>query len=330
MRPYLHVFSPAEGARYAPFDLYLPAGGLDGREFYTCYRFVYEENPVKPSLSYGEGPNDPANRSFYRIKTAFLTEREGDSFRVLFRALQGGEIGLAYREVGAGDFVGGLHGDEVLTSVSLTLDGVRIPLDRPFLDTFSTLSFEETSYVDRCNTPGEHLLLHDQRYSVDGETLRLHQYVEWQRDSIGLQAAYMPMLTAQRLDPADPSRVLSDTVELYRADGTLATSFDTSPYGRESGGKKWDFACEGTRATAARVYGKTSGFSAEAGYTVLGDTIPEERCTASLCIRYMKEAFDNKIYFEIGGKTAPRKGTVWETDCFYRIGYTPVTECSAL
>ena len=322
-KPYLHILPRAEGAPYASFDLYLPAGEADGREFYTCYRFVYEENPVKPSLTYGEGPNDPANRRFYRIKTAFMTERDGDGFRVLFRALQGGEIGLAFRETGAGDFVGGLHGDEVLTDVSLTVDGMAVALDRPFLDCFETFSFRETSRVDRCNTPDEHLLLHTQEYTVEGNTLRLSQRVEWLRDSIGLQAAYMPMLTAQRLDPADPDRILSDTVEFYRADGTLSAIFDTTPYGRENGGRSWDVLGKWTPATAVRVYGRESGFSAEAGYTVVDGTIPEERCRAYLCVRYMKNAFDNKIYFEIGGGIAPKKDTVWRTDVYYRIAYAP-------
>ena len=322
-KPYLHIMTPAEGASYASFDLYLPAGETGDREFYTCYRFVYEENAVKPSLAYGEGPNDPANRRFYRIKTAFLTERAGDGFRVLFRALQGGEIGLAVREEGAGDFVGGLHGDEVLTEVSLTVDGMEVALDRPLLDCFETLSFREVSYIDRCNTPGEHLLLHSQCYTVEGNTLRVSQEVRWLRDSVGLHAAYMPMLTAQRLDPADPDRILSDTVKFYRADGTLSASFDTTPYGRENGGKKWDSLGKWTPATAVRVYGRESGFSAEAGYTVLDGTIPEERCRAYLCVRYMKNAFDNKIYFEIGGGIAPKKDTVWRSDVYYRIGYAP-------
>ena len=324
MRSYIQIFSPAEGKGYASFDLYLPASG-DGR-YYTCYHFLFEENPIKPALSYAEGPNDPANRRFYRIRTAHVVRVDGDALTpdgvsVCFRALQGGEIGLAFRENGAGDFVGGLHGDEVLTAVSLALDGREVTLDAPYFGSFETLCFYEQSHIYRCNTPATRLILHTPRYTVSENTLCLSQRVEWLADARVLHAAYMPMLTAQRLDPAEPSRILSDTVEFYGDDGALVRTFDTTPYGTENGGKQWDNACANTPASRVKVYGRTSGFSAETGYTVKGNSIPAEQRKTSLCIRYMKGAFDNKIYFDIGGGTAPTAGTVWESDVFYRLAY---------
>jgi putative aldouronate transport system permease protein len=76
-------------------------------------------------------------------------------------------------------------------------------------------------------------MLHDQTYTLDCNTLRLAQSVKWVNDALDIQSAFMPMLTVQRLDPADTRRILTDTVELYAPDGTLAGSFDTTPYGTE-------------------------------------------------------------------------------------------------
>lgn len=323
MNPYLQIFAPEAGKDRASFDLYLPAD--EARTYFAAYHFRYEVDPVKPSLSYEEGPNDPANRRFYRIRTAHMTVREGAGdtpcFRPLFRALQGGEIGLAYREKGAGDFVGGFHGDEVLDEVCLTVDGRDLPLDEPFCGFVGTVAFFERSTVFRCNTPSEPLFFHTQIYTVDGGRLNLAQRVEWLRDARPLQAAYMPMLTAQRLDPEDPARILTDTVEFYGEDGTFLTAFDTTPYGQDGGGKNWVTVCKGTPARAARVYGKASGFSAETGYTVKNGSIPASQQTADLCIRFMKHALDNKIYFNVGKDAEPKAGTVWESDVYYRLAY---------
>ena len=143
-KPYLRILPPEAGRAYSSFCLYLPATqGSD--EYFVQYRFLYEVNPIKPELGYDMGSNDPANRDFYRIRTAYLTKREGDEFVPLFRALQDGEIGFAMKEQGAGDFVGGFHGDEVLMEVALTVDGKPQDLKTPYFGSFDSFSFYEKS-----------------------------------------------------------------------------------------------------------------------------------------------------------------------------------------
>ncbi len=321
---YLRVYEPEAGMDKAAFSLFLPAGG---EGFYTEYCFAYEKNPPEPTLPFGKGPNNPANRDFYRIRMAFVVRKEGEAFVPCFRALQRGEIGLALREQGAGDFVGGFHGDEVMTAVSLSLNGEPLPLDKPFFGTAEGFRFVQHSRIYRCNTPSLALAEHHQIYTLAGDRLLLNQEVRWLADTLPIQAAYMPMLTAQRLDPDDTDRILSDTVELYAPDGTLAASFDTSPYGTVGNpGAKGDdtiAACKNTFATAAKVYGKNTGFVAECGYTVLENTIPDEQISTYLCIRFMPHTLDNKIYFRIWAGEGPKAGTTWKSDVFYRIGYCP-------
>lgn len=319
---YVQVFEPKAGMQYSDFSLFLPTGN-----HYAEYRFAFEQNPPEPGLSFSKGPNNPANQCFYRIRTAWIVRKEGNQFIPVFRAMQQGEIGLAFREQGAGDFVGGIHGDEKMLSVSLWIGDRQLPLDRPWFGEALGFRFCETSRINRCNTPSEVLAIHDQTYTLDGNTLRLSQTVRWIGDTFPLQAAYMPMLTVQRLDTENTDHVLSDTVELYAPDGTMVAAFDTSSYGTaddpSAKGRSTISACKGSYATSAKVYGMHTGFCVEGGYAILENSIPNEQISAFLCIRFMPRALDNKIYFRIWAGEGPPKGTTWRTDVFYRIIFSP-------
>ena len=135
-----------------------------------------------------------------------------------------------------------------------------------------------------------------------------------------------PMLTAQRLDPEHTDRILTDTVELYGPDGKLLDSCDTSPYGTVnpvpvSKGDSTISTCHGTEATAAKVYGKRSGFCAEVAFRVLENTVPDAKSTSFLCIRFMAHALDNKIYFRTTSDNPVPAGSRWRADVKYRITY---------
>lgn len=310
---YLEILSPESGKEYASFHVYLPASE-DGT-YYTRYRFLFEENPVKPELTYENGVNDPANRRFYRIRTADLVKREGAGFATVFRVLSGGEIGFAIKEEGAGDFVGGFHGDELLTEVALTVDGKPMPLNTPYFGAFSELSFYEQSYIFRCNTPEEKIILHTQTYIADGDRLLLDQNIEWIADGRRLHSGFAPMMTAQRVNADKTDEIISDTVEFYDKNGALLATFDTTAYGNgQDGGYH-----QAGKATRAKAFKKDGGLVMETGYTVRDGSIPDEQISAKLWIR----GSDNKAYFEITGQTTPKKGTAWRSDIFYRVTYEP-------
>lgn len=100
----------------------------------------------------------------------------------------------------------------------------------------------------------------------------------------------------------------------------MIASFDTADYGQQLGGKFSESVCHDTLATVVKVYGKNSGVTAECGYTVVNDSIPREQISTHLCIRFAK-CLDNKIYFNISKDTAPKKGTVWQSDVYYHLTY---------
>ena len=311
MKSYIEILAPEKGRDLSSFFLYLPAS--EGGVYYTRYRFMFEENPVKPELTYENGCNDAANRRFYRIRTADVVKREGDAFVTLFRVLSGGEIGFAIKEEGAGDFVGGFHGDEILSRVTLTVDGRELPLDKPYCGELDSFRFFEESYICRCNTPGENIMLHTQTYTVDGDRLLLDQNIEWIADGRKLHSGFAPMMTAQRLNPEKPEEVLSDTVTFYDKDGNELSSFDTTAFGfGQDGGYH-----QAGKATRARAFQKDGSLVMESGYTVRDGSIPDEQISAKLWIRQT----DNKVYYEITGGITPKKGTAWRSDIFYRINY---------
>ncbi len=318
-QPYIKIFAPEEERDYSSFYIYMPAG----EQYYAQYRFVYVKNPVNESIVFENGPNDPANCDFFRVREAYIGKLDGEVFTPAFRALQGGEIGFAFCEKGAGDYSGGFHGDELIFDVSLNIDGIPTPLNQEYFGSFEMLIFEESSYIYRCNTPSEKLVLHKQKYIVSGDTIALEQYIEWVADAKPLVAAFMPMLTVQRLDPNDTKRILTDTVDFFsEPHGELLKTFDTTPYGDYADGKFSENHCQNTPSTAVKVYGKHSGFMVEGGYRVIDESIPKEQISTMLCIRYGK-SLDNKIYFNIAAGTAPQSGTVWKSDIYYRLTYLP-------
>ena len=318
---WLRILPREPGKEFSSFELYLPAGG----EHYAQYRFAYQENPPKPELAFHQGPNVPANQKIYRVNEAYVVRKEGDTFVPLFRALQKGEIGFAVREVGSGDAIGGYHGDEIFTDAVLTVDGRELDLGTPFFGPVERLSLYQRSYINRCNLPREKVLLHTQEYTAEGATLGISQDVLWVGEGRPMRFSG-PMLTAQRLDPDNTDRILTDTVEFYGPDGKLLDSCDTSPYGTVnpvpvSKGDSTISTCHGTEATAAKVYGKESGFCAEVGFRVLENTIPEAKNTSFLCIRFMSHALDNKIYFRTSCDGPVPEGSRWRADVEYRIRY---------
>lgn len=315
---YLKVSARREGEAYADFSLFVPAGG----GLYTEYRFVYTERAANPALDYAGGTNDPANCRFYRITEAYLGPLAGDGLADRLRVLQSGEIGLALREGGAGDFVGGLHGDEVLLSVALFGDGEEIALGAPSFGAYREVRFLETSRIDRCNTPTEPLCLHGQVYTVTGDTVSLAQRVKWIGDARPLDAAFMPMLTVQRLDPQNPAHRVTDTLTFYdEAGGTVAT-LDTTPYAASPAeGQGGSLLC-GTAAVRVMATGRESGVCIEAGITHSKGSPLAGGTRISVWPRFGRD-LDSKVYFNVAAGRSPKAGELWEADVFYRCTVTP-------
>ena len=309
------------GESFADFSVIMPTLGGYSVE----YRFAYLKNPENPELRFDYDIGGSTNCELYRPKTAYVGRLLPEGFEPSFRVLQGGEVSFAMRELGAADFVGGIHGDENMSEAALFAGGKQIPLDTPGRYTCHTAELRELSYINRCNTPSEKIILHRQRYSFDAEGIKLSQYLEWIAEPRTVERAYTPMLTVQRRSFENPERVLTDTVELY-SDISSGPSYvyDTTPFGTTPDPSLPRRLGIGSHATAARVYGKDSGLTVEAVITEMrGDADPALVDTL-IWPRYGRD-LDSKVYFNLySDKKEVHIGTVWDLDISYKIKYNPM------
>ena len=312
---YLEVSERRTGEPYADFNLYLPTG----QDRFVQYRFVYVDRPQNPALTYEGGANDAANSRLYRVREAYVGRLTEGCFSPDYRILQGGEIGFAMQERGAGDFVGGFHGDEVAQDIRLLGDGAAIRLDAPSFGAYTEVVFVHDSVICRCNTPSVPLCLHHACYTARGSELTLAHRIEFVADANTLVAAFMPMVTVERLDPANPSFRPTDLLSFYECEGgALVATLDTTPYGlTQIEGVPYSFL-RGTAAAAVVASGRESGITVASGLRLPEGSPLLGRVHVSVWIRYGQD-LDSKVYFDVGGGTAPLCGTVWESEAYYRI-----------
>ncbi len=230
------VKEPAQGAEYASFDVFVK-GTKKESDMYTMYRFQYIDNP-SVHTDYTSSKNSNQNAKLYRVKTAFKAKRTGifDFEETEEQLLQHGEIEMAVREKShdfgegaksAGDFVGGYHGDEHITDVSLAIDGTSVPLDKAGSYRGEQILFRQDSIINRCNTPGDYLLYHIKDYTVTKDGIALHQKAEWLQDTT-VKNAYLMMFTAVR---QSGNTRITDYADFYWQDNTKAASYDLTDYG---------------------------------------------------------------------------------------------------
>lgn len=312
-----------EGEALADFSVMLPMES----GYFTEYRFSYLKHGANPTLSFDKDIGGSTNCELYRICGAYVTALENGEFARRFRVLQGGEVSFALREVGAADFVGGIHGDENMTDACLYADGVKIPLDKEGHYCCSAAELDEASYINRCNTPEQRILLHKQKYTFSNGEIILSQYLEWLSEPRAIDRAFTPMLTVQRRCAEDSSRILTDTVEFYSYEKSEPFAvFDTSAYGTVPNPALPPRLGVGSRATGAAVYGKNSGLRAEVCILGVGGELDTDDVAAHIWLRY-GESLDSKIYFNVhSDEKTVRRGTVWELNIKYRIEYLPSEE----
>ena len=221
---------------YASFNVYVQTTHSSGK-YFIRYNFTYEYNAHDETLTWSTGINTETNRSNYRIKTAQIVEKTGaQTFSDVYEILQGGEISLAIKEYDpdgkamAGDFVGGYHGDENLTFVSLVLDGSReVSLLNGVAGFYNctTVEFKQESVINRCHTPNEPVMNHIQHYLVDTNGVQLIQQVEWLVDDFTTSSqSYLQMFTLYRTNPKNKSDYLTTRLNLLDEDGKPISGFN--------------------------------------------------------------------------------------------------------
>ena len=139
------------------------------------------------------------------------------------------------------------------------------------------------------------------------------------RDAHTLVAAFMPMLTVERMDPADTAHRLTEHLSFYdKEGGTEVATLDTTPYGTTPSENLPVSRLRGTVATAVVAEGRKSGITVRAGLRLPEGSPLLGQVHISVWLRYGND-LDSKVYFDVAGGTAPKSGTVWEGEAYYII-----------
>ena len=308
----LEILPKKEGHAYPCFRVYLPTTAGDG--YYVRYNFHYEYNDVRENYA----PNSTTNVSNYRIREAHLvrvgalTDRAVAQETVL-PVLQSGEISLAIREALpdvshlapaalpagkagaylAADFIGGYHGDERLTAVTLQADDTEISLADavPEVRCCSTLRFSQRTTLYRWGTSaaesfGTPVAEHAQALTATAAGLQNRQELTWLRDDFHIRPGncYLQMFTMRRESKGVP---VCERFEAFDENGCSLGGEVLSVPVTEAWVRSFGGAARTVRYSSA-----VSGVRAEVGFVPEGDNL----CADATNVHVRVPQGDNKWY----------------------------------
>ena len=324
--------------RYNSVNLYVQTSDPSG-DYYIRYKMQYEYNDNRNTYK----ADSCTNISNYRIKTAQLvkvnevTETAVRATDVM-EVLQGGEISLAVKEKNvdvstlteeakqklasngfAGDFVGGFHGDERLTSVELFLDGDKVEIYGKTVGyavpgTYAEFNQVATMYAWGTSTPdsyGDPMILHSQNFVFDSNGVKNKQSAEWLGDGYEFDAFYFQMFTMRR---EVNGKLVCENIASLDADGNVIESMTVPMPVEKQTGYLSNIENRGIRFTS-----DVSGVSAEAGFEIVNESIVPDRMYVAARVYG-----DNKLYASFRSAKngqQPVKGEVFEILVHYHIDY---------
>ena len=339
----LEILQKDAGCAYAPFAVYVPTSAPDGAH-YIRYNFSFKHSDVRDVYT----PNSNSNVSLYRIREAHLVRvlEVGETSvaqEVLCEVLQKGELSLAIREDlpttdhlaptakpmerggerYSADFIGGIHGDERLCDVALTVDGRDIDLtaNEPRTAYCTSLCFCQAATLYRWGTSGADsngapVAEHTQRITADENGLQNRQGVRWLCSDFHTResATFLEMFTMKREWKGAP---VCERFETFDGEGnSLGSAALTLPVTEER------HQCLPNPATrTVRYSSATSGISAEVGFTILNDSLRADKTW----IHVRVPQADNKFYASFSSPKhgrVPQCGELWELELRARIDYT--------
>ncbi len=348
---YLEMLGKEEGLEYSDFYVYVRTSD-PSKNYYVRYNFDYQHNTNLTTYE----DNSATNLSNYRINGATLVElTDGavSSATVIRDVLGGGEVSLAIRQANqyyipegaeayiynqtndpnqkdvwgqCKEHVGGFHGDEWLSAVSLVADNTVIDLTTSERSVIacSALRFDQTSTMFAWGTSGTDLYeddrglpfaKHIQNFAINSTGINNMQTVEWLRDDFVVGGGYMPMFTMLRGSSDDR---FIDTMRSYDDNDKLVETYkmpsdqivnQTNVLCDYVGGSFAAYEYDGPAGVSARV-----DFREANDQLTLGSYIALRTDTSG-------SAPDNKMYASFSKVMAPDEGEVWMVESHYMIDY---------
>lgn len=217
--------------------------------------------------------------------------------------VNGGAWELAIKENGAADFIGShMHGDEVMTSATLLIDGVQVATDAVgnFAARRLTLIQKTTLYRCNTNTPVANVT---RRTEITTDGIEITQDLEW-LTAFTSQFGYLSMLPIKRTtDDTDGGGVITNRG--MRDPGYAVETLAPSGFAEIAT----------TDAATVNIWGTTSGYSAKV-------QILEQPAGTPKSFRFANALNYNKLYFDManGHTTAP--GEKWRVRTRYTLDTT--------
>lgn len=335
---------------YSDFYAYVRTSDPSGN-YYVQYNFDYIYNDVANSFA----PNTCTNISLYRLNGATLVEITGVSetkitSKPIYTVLGGGEVSLALRwrnpdwsrlpaELNNSTYIystndsnngtviehiGGFHGDEWMSAVSLVADGTVVDLktSEHTVLACSSLLFDLTSTMFTWGTSyktadeyyhGDPFAEHTQHFAINAGGIAHMQGIEWLVKDFET-AGYMPMFTMMR---GGINNRFIDTMRSYNADGKLVDTY-VMEAGKPITSQTNVLADWAGTTVAAYEYDGSKGVSARIDFREATDNV-----SLSSYIAMRTEAngasSDNKMYAPLSG--TPVLGDVWMVESHYIIDY---------
>jgi hypothetical protein len=219
----------------------------------------------------------------------------------------------------APDFIGGFHGDEWMSAVSLIADGEVIDLQSTQKQVIpcSTVTFDLTGTMyawgtSKADTRGVAVAEHVQNFVIDSTGVTDVQTITWLRDDFVIHAAYLPMFTMMR--GADGNRFI-ETMRAYDVDGNLLGEYVMDP---EYIVEKQTQILYYNNASSYEYTGE-KGVSSVVSFKALREGINFNSARIDL-----RPGVDNKLYVGVGsavGGNAVPEGEVWEVELKFHIDY---------
>lgn len=248
---------------------------------YLRYRFTLETRPFDATKSNG-------NLDAWRLRDLYEVERTGDfSFSDSYAEslMTDGVWEFAIKEKDMPQFMGGAHGNEVLTNVHILFDGIQKPIGttEKFKCKNIRLVQKTTVYRVFTQTPVANAVKVYEINAKDG--IELSTEIEWLESIILGADSYLPMLPIKRTLTDGVTQI---TDRFYRDNDHDIKDVSTSELVMSSGAGE---AISGIEK--AILWGQSSGISAE--ITLLERALESEQMYISSSALY------NKFYYQFVG-----------------------------
>ncbi|UBR28738.1 hypothetical protein LCG60_19160 [Bacillus sp. SD-4] len=277
-------------------------GSIEGSNRYIHYILEHQVKGIDVTAA-------GSNYDVWRINGVYEVERKDEFvFNHIRQIVAPGEFELALREKGATDYIGGaIHGDQIMTSAHLFIDGVLTKTDASQQIACEELKFVYKSklYRDTVWTNGElqQVGTSMRQYTFSKNGLEIDNEVQF-LEEFTLTQGFLCMFPIRRLENGATGQQI--TSGAYR-------DYDLKVYDVSKDGFTHDLNTKRKGVKHNWLYSGSSKISADVEILERNMWLSDEGSWIANPVNY------NKVYYDFCGNYTAAKGEVWRQKVRYRI-----------